>query len=137
VRLQARLRYQATISGTHPAKMLPAIAGRAIATYSAPGDLVCDPMAGIGSTLVEAVHLDRDAIDAITSGPGRSSPGPTCATRRARALVSRLRGSEEICRIGEFRPPGRVVPIVSHDGRQPWDRVDGRRPSWYSAQRSA
>jgi hypothetical protein len=50
------------ISGTHPAKMLPAIAARAIATYSAPGDLVLDPMAGIGSTLVEAVHLGRDAI---------------------------------------------------------------------------
>jgi SAM-dependent methyltransferase len=50
------------ISGTHPAKMLPAIAARAIATYSSPGDLVVDPMAGIGSTLVEAVHLGRDAI---------------------------------------------------------------------------
>ena len=50
------------ISGHHPAKMLPAIAARAIATYSAPGDLICDPMAGIGSTLVEAVHLGRDAI---------------------------------------------------------------------------
>jgi modification methylase len=50
------------ISGTHPAKMLPAIAARAITTYSAPGDLVLDPMAGIGSTLVEAIHLGRDAI---------------------------------------------------------------------------
>ena len=50
------------ISGTHPAKMLPAIAQRTIATYSAPGDLVLDPMAGIGSTLVEAMHLGRDAI---------------------------------------------------------------------------
>ena len=50
------------ISGHHPAKMLPAIAARAIATYTKPGDLVLDPMAGIGSTLVEAVHLGRDAI---------------------------------------------------------------------------
>jgi modification methylase len=50
------------ISGHHPAKMLPAIAARAIATYSRPGDLVCDPMCGIGSTLVEAVHLGRDAL---------------------------------------------------------------------------
>lgn len=50
------------ISGTHPAKMLPAIAARAIASYSTPGDLVLDPMAGIGSTLVEAIHLGRDAI---------------------------------------------------------------------------
>ena len=50
------------ISGHHPAKMLPAIAQRAIATYTRPGDLVADPMCGIGSTLVEAVHLGRDAI---------------------------------------------------------------------------
>jgi hypothetical protein len=42
--------------------MLPAIAQQAIATYTKPGDLVLDPMAGIGSTLVEAVHLGRDAI---------------------------------------------------------------------------
>ena len=50
------------ICGHHPAKMLPAIAARAIATYTRPGDLVADPMCGIGSTLVEAVHLGRDAI---------------------------------------------------------------------------
>ncbi len=50
------------ISGHHPAKMLPAIAARAIATYTRPGDLVCDPMCGIGSTLVEAVHQGRDAL---------------------------------------------------------------------------
>ncbi len=49
-------------SGTHPAKMLPAIAVRAVATYSEPGDLVLDPMCGIGTSLVEAVHLGRDAL---------------------------------------------------------------------------
>jgi modification methylase len=27
-----------------------------------PGDLVADPMCGIGATLVEAIHLGRDAI---------------------------------------------------------------------------
>jgi modification methylase len=54
-------RYLAT-SGTHPAKMLPAIAARAVATYTEPGDLVLDPMCGIGTTLVEAAHLGRDAI---------------------------------------------------------------------------
>jgi len=58
---QRRGRYL-PVSGTHPAKMLPAIAARAIATYTAPGDLVVDPMCGIGTTLVEAAHLGRDAI---------------------------------------------------------------------------
>jgi hypothetical protein len=42
--------------------MLPAIAAHAIATYTAPGDLVADPMCGIGTTLVEAVHAGRDAL---------------------------------------------------------------------------
>jgi modification methylase len=49
-------------STAHPAKMLPAIARHAIERYSHPSDLVLDPMCGIGTTLVEAVHLGRDAI---------------------------------------------------------------------------
>lgn len=46
----------------HPAKMLPALAARAVETFTEPGDLVLDPMCGIGTTLVEATHLGRDAI---------------------------------------------------------------------------
>ena len=46
----------------HPARMLPAIAAHAITTYTRPGDLVLDPMCGIGTTLVEAVHAGRDAV---------------------------------------------------------------------------
>lgn len=49
-------------SNSHPAKMLPELARRAIETYSEPGDLVLDPMCGIGTTLVEAIHADRRAI---------------------------------------------------------------------------
>jgi SAM-dependent methyltransferase len=49
-------------SVAHPGKMLPAIAAQAIASYTSPGDLVLDPMCGIGTTLVEAVHLGRDAV---------------------------------------------------------------------------
>lgn len=49
-------------STAHPGKMLPAIARRAITAYTAPGDLVLDPMCGIGTTLVEAVHLNRAAV---------------------------------------------------------------------------
>jgi modification methylase len=49
-------------STAHPAKMLPAIARQAISAYTQPGDLVLDPMCGIGTTLVEAIHLGRDAI---------------------------------------------------------------------------
>jgi modification methylase len=42
--------------------MLPALARRAIETYSEPGALVVDPMCGIGTTLVEAIELGRRAI---------------------------------------------------------------------------
>ena len=49
-------------SVAHPARMLPAIAAHAVAAYTEPGDLVLDPMCGIGTTLVEAVHAGRDAI---------------------------------------------------------------------------
>ena len=49
-------------SNRHPGKMLPALARRAIETYSEPGELVVDPMCGIGTTLVEAIDLGRRAI---------------------------------------------------------------------------
>ena len=42
--------------------MLPELARRAICAYSDPGDLVVDPMCGIGTTLVEAIHLGRNAL---------------------------------------------------------------------------
>ena len=49
-------------SNRHPGKMLPALARRAIESYSEPGDLVVDPMCGIGTTLVEASDLGRRAV---------------------------------------------------------------------------
>jgi modification methylase len=54
-------RYTPESSG-HPAKMLPEIARRAIDFYSDPGQTVLDPMCGIGTTLVEAIHQDRRAL---------------------------------------------------------------------------
>ncbi|MGH3609500.1 MAG: TRM11 family SAM-dependent methyltransferase [Pseudonocardiaceae bacterium] len=58
---QRKGRYVAE-STAHPAKMLPAVAAHAIAHYTEPGDLVLDPMCGIGTTLIEALHLHRAAI---------------------------------------------------------------------------
>jgi modification methylase len=60
-RAQRAGRYLAP-SMAHPARMLPAIAATAIDAYSGPGDVVLDPMCGVGTTLVEAVHLGRDAV---------------------------------------------------------------------------
>ena len=49
-------------STAHPAKMLPAVAAHAIAHYTQPGDLVLDPMCGIGTSLIEALRLGRRAV---------------------------------------------------------------------------
>ena len=57
-------------STAHPAKMLPAVAAHAIAHYTQPGDLVLDPMCGIGTTLVEAVHAGRRAVGEIVPRGG-------------------------------------------------------------------
>lgn len=46
----------------HPGKMLPALARRIIETYSSPGDLVVDPMCGIGTTLIEGAAVGRRCI---------------------------------------------------------------------------
>ncbi|WP_084530687.1 TRM11 family SAM-dependent methyltransferase [Nocardia miyunensis] len=59
--VQRRGRYHPD-SAAHPAKMLPEIVRHAVQAYTRPGDLVLDPMCGIGTTLVEAVHLDRRAV---------------------------------------------------------------------------
>ncbi|MFE3205587.1 TRM11 family SAM-dependent methyltransferase [Embleya sp. NPDC059237] len=58
---QRRGRYVPESVG-HPAKMLPAIAAHAIAHYTRPGEVVLDPMCGIGTTLVEAMHQSRRAV---------------------------------------------------------------------------
>jgi hypothetical protein len=58
---QRKSRYVAE-STAHPAKMLPAVAAHAITHYTQPGDLVLDPMCGIGTTLIEALHQHRRAL---------------------------------------------------------------------------
>ena len=59
--VQRRGRY-VPLSVKHPARMLPAIAAHAVHAYTQPGDLVFDPMCGIGTTVVEAIHAGRDGI---------------------------------------------------------------------------
>jgi hypothetical protein len=60
-RMQRKGRYTQE-STRHPGKMLPAIASRVIEAFTRPGELVVDPMCGIGTTLVEAVHAGRRAV---------------------------------------------------------------------------
>ena len=60
-REQRRGRYTKE-SIAHPGKMLPSIARYLIHTFTQVGDWVCDPMAGIATTVVEAMHLNRHGI---------------------------------------------------------------------------
>jgi hypothetical protein len=60
-REQRRGRYTPE-SMAHPGKMLPSIARYLIATYTLPGESVLDPMSGIATTVVEAMHLGRNGI---------------------------------------------------------------------------
>ena len=77
-------------SMAHPAKMMPTVAAHAIATYTRPGEWVCDPMCGIGTTLVEALRAGRPALGveyeprwaalsranlALAAADGHTSPG--------------------------------------------------------------
>lgn len=45
----------------YPAKFIPQLASRVIRENSRPGDLVCDPFMGSGTTIVEAIVNDRRA----------------------------------------------------------------------------
>ncbi len=46
----------------HPGKMLPELARRIVTAYSTPGDVVVDPMCGIGTTLIEGAALGRRCV---------------------------------------------------------------------------
>lgn len=59
--VQRRGRY-CPASMRHPGKMLPELARQLIDAYTLPGDTVLDPMSGIGTTGVEAVHLGRHYV---------------------------------------------------------------------------
>jgi len=64
-RLQRAGRYTAG-STAHPGKMLPVLAAHVITAYTQPGDLILDPMCGIGTSLIEAAHLGRNAVGVDT-----------------------------------------------------------------------
>lgn len=67
-------------STAHPGKMVPALARRVVETYSTAGQLVLDPMCGIGTTLVEGAELGRRCLGVELEDAGRTSPVPTSIT---------------------------------------------------------
>ncbi|GAA1025703.1 hypothetical protein GCM10009557_00660 [Virgisporangium ochraceum] len=82
---QRRGRYVAGSAG-HPARTAPDLAATLIGEYTRPGDVVLDPMAGTGTTLVEAVHAGRNAVG-VEIEPG------WCALARANLALARGQGA--------------------------------------------
>lgn len=138
-RAQRRGRY-VPASVWHPARMLPDLAARIITTYTRPGDLVIDPMAGVGTTLTEAIHAGRDAIGVELEQPWAAmaaanirharSRGATghaeiqCAD--ARILPRALQAAVGQATLVLFSPPygryvhGRVEPDPCGNGIERW-----------------
>lgn len=79
-------------SGAHPARMAPDLAAALIADYTRPGDWVLDPLAGIGTTLVEAVHSGRNGFG-IDIEPG------WVALARANIALARSQGGTGTARV--------------------------------------
>ncbi|MFZ3560831.1 TRM11 family SAM-dependent methyltransferase [Streptomyces sp. BH055] len=102
-------------SAAHPARTLPALARHAITTYTRPGDLVLDPMCGIGTTLVEAVHLGRHAL------------GVEYEPRWAHLAEANLRHADRqgatgggVGYCGDARQAGEFAPAIHR-----WERLTG------------
>ncbi|WP_307843635.1 DNA methyltransferase [Streptomyces sp. B15] len=108
---QRKARHYVSGSNAHPAKMLPALAAHAIAAYTTPGDLVLDPMCGIGTTLVEAQHLGRRAIG-IEYEP-RWAQLAACNAASAQRQGATAAG-EVVC--GDAQQVSRLLP-AEHHGR--------------------
>ncbi|WP_267244526.1 TRM11 family SAM-dependent methyltransferase [Streptomyces sp. PR69] len=97
-------------SAAHPAKMLPQIAAHAVATYTRPGGLVLDPMCGIGTTLVEAIHLGRSAL-----GVEYEQQWADIARRNAAAAATREGGGATgTVRCGDARRLTDLIPTALH-----------------------
>ena len=109
-----------------PGKMLPELARRAISAYSEPGDLVVDPLCGIGTTLVEAIQLDRDALGVESSDAGRARQRqPRAPAQGARAEPACSRATPASCR-GCYTP---AAAASSSPGRRPTGRRREARPA--------
>ena len=79
-------------SGAHPARMAPDLAKSLIEDYTDPGDWVLDPLAGVGTTHVEAIHVGRHAFG-VEIEPG------WVALARANIALARSQGGTGTGRI--------------------------------------
>ncbi|HEU6443768.1 MAG TPA: DNA methyltransferase [Gaiellaceae bacterium] len=102
-REQRRGRYLPAATA-HPGKMLPELARTIIHAYSKAGELVLDPMCGIGTSLVEAIHLDRDAAGVELEPRWASLASANIALAREQGATA-----SALCLQGDARRLGRGV----------------------------
>jgi len=76
-------------SFVHPAKMDVGLCRKIIETYTEPGQIVLDPMAGISTTIIEAAYLGRNSVGVELEERGgqkssRETPAnfPSCSERK-------------------------------------------------------
>lgn len=78
-------------SSAYPYALHPGVARQAIRAYTSPGDMVMDPMCGIGTAIVEAMHLGREAVGLTEAGWRRTAAANIrLATKRGAAGSGRL-----------------------------------------------
>jgi len=138
---QRRGRYVAG-SGAHPARMAPDLAKDLIEDYTDPGDWVLDPLAGIGTTHVEAIHVGRHAFGveiepgwvalaraniALARSQGGTGTGRVItgdATRLPRGIPTSLRGRFQL--VLTSPPYGRTMHGRVEHRRGPLTRFHNR-----------
>jgi len=72
-------------SSVHSARMLPDRAAHAIHNYCEPGDIVLDPLPGVGATVMEAMHAGRNAVGSEVHA-GHLRPQASSASGRRTAV---------------------------------------------------
>jgi len=123
--------YYTDTSFRHPAKMPPALAVAILEQYTKPGDTVLDPMAGIGTTVVEASRLGRNGVGVeyeekfcrmanenigLLKAKGLARGGATVVRGDSRDLPGALKEWDAVKTSAMFSPPYGHEGTIRKDG---------------------
>ncbi len=95
----------------YPAKFIPQIPRKAIETWTEPGELVCDPFCGCGTTLLEASLLGRPSVGvdnnavAVLVSKAKTALYTTSDLEASRKFASSLES-----RLASVKPKKELIP---------------------------
>jgi len=95
----------------YPAKFIPQIPRKAIETWTEPGELVCDPFCGCGTTLLEASLLGRPSVGvdnnavAVLVSKAKTALYTTSDLKAGRKFASSLES-----RLASVQPKKELIP---------------------------